>query len=154
MPAPLHPRPVEVLWVSVDGTGVPARPEELVGRAGKQPDGSARTREVKLAAVFTHARPAPGQRPFRDVDSTSYLADIVEASGTVPKDVVHHSRTFVPVELRLDRPGNLLSEDIAGVGNEGFLDQEHSSCQRSRLTDCPLGPCRDGGSGVNLHGNR
>ena len=65
--------------MSVDGTGVPARPEELVGRTGKQADGSARTREVKLAAVFTHARPAPGQRPFRDVASTSSLADIVEA---------------------------------------------------------------------------
>ena len=80
LPAPAHARPVDVLCVSVDGTGVPARPEELVDRAGKQPDGSARTREVKLAAVFTHARPAPGKRPFRDVDSTSYLADIVEAS--------------------------------------------------------------------------
>jgi hypothetical protein len=80
LPAPTHPRPVDVMCVSVDGTGVPARPEELVDRAGKQPDGSARTREVKLAAVFTHARPAPGERPFRDVDSTSYLADIVEAS--------------------------------------------------------------------------
>ena len=54
---------------------------QLTGRAAKQPDGSARTREVKRAAVFTHARPAPGQRPFRDVASTSYLADIVEASA-------------------------------------------------------------------------
>lgn len=80
LPAPVHPRRVDVLCVSVDGTGVPARPEELVDRAGKQPDGSARTREVKLAAVFTHARPAPGERPFRDVDATSYLADIVEAA--------------------------------------------------------------------------
>ena len=51
-----------------------------MGRVGKQPDGSAGIPEVKLAAVFTYARPAPGDLPFRDVDSTSYLADIVEAS--------------------------------------------------------------------------
>jgi len=77
---PYRPPAVEVLCVSVDGTGVPARPEELVGRKGKQPDGSSLTREVKVAAVFTHALPRKGERPFRDVDSTSYIADIVEAA--------------------------------------------------------------------------
>ena len=80
LPVPLQPPVVDVMCVSVDGTGVPARREELVGRQGKQADGSARTREAKLAALFTHARPAPGERPFRDVDSTSYLADIVTAA--------------------------------------------------------------------------
>lgn len=78
--APAKPRAVDVMCVSVDGTGVPARREELLGRPGKQPDGSARTREVKLAAVYTHALPAPGERPFRELDSTSYVAGIIEAS--------------------------------------------------------------------------
>src|SRR5258708_1887488 len=40
-------------YVSFDGTGVPVRKNELVGRPGKQADGSARTREVKLGCVFT-----------------------------------------------------------------------------------------------------
>jgi len=79
LPPPSKPRPVEVMCVSVDGTGVPARPDELAGRKGKQPDGSARTREVKLAAIFTHSLPKEGDRPFRDIDSTSYIADIVES---------------------------------------------------------------------------
>jgi hypothetical protein len=80
LPPPLRPPVVDVMCVSVDGTGVPARPEELVGRKGKQADGSSRTREVKLAAIFTHSLPEQGARPFRDRDSTSYIADIVEAA--------------------------------------------------------------------------
>jgi hypothetical protein len=80
LPPPATPKVVEVMCVSVDGTGVPARPEELTGRPGKQADGSSRTREVKLAAIFTHRLPEKGERPFRDRDSTSYLADIVEAA--------------------------------------------------------------------------
>jgi hypothetical protein len=39
------------MYVSGDGTGVPMRPEELVGRKGKQADGSAKTREAKLARL-------------------------------------------------------------------------------------------------------
>ena len=80
LPPPAKAPAVAVMCVSVDGTGVPARPAELAGRKGKQPDGSARTREVKLAAVYTHSLPKPGERPFRDVGSTSYIADIIEAA--------------------------------------------------------------------------
>lgn len=65
---------VPVLYVSCDGTGTPMRAEELVGRKGKQPDGSSKTREVKLGAVFTqHVTDAEGH-PIRDHDSTSYVA--------------------------------------------------------------------------------
>ena len=32
------------VYVGVDGTGIPMRPDELSGREGKQPDGSAKTR--------------------------------------------------------------------------------------------------------------
>jgi hypothetical protein len=39
------------LYLGMDGTGVPIRRQELVGRAGKQADGSAKTREVKLCTV-------------------------------------------------------------------------------------------------------
>lgn len=41
------------LYLGVDGTGVPMRAEELQGRSGKQPDGSAKTREVKLCTVWS-----------------------------------------------------------------------------------------------------
>lgn len=65
---------VPVLYVSCDGTGTPMRKEELVGRKGKQADGSAKTREVKLGAVFTQHRIDDEGRPVRDHESTTYVA--------------------------------------------------------------------------------
>ncbi len=48
------PEPVpDMLYVEVDGTGVPVRRSETEGRKGKADDGSARTREIKLARLFT-----------------------------------------------------------------------------------------------------
>ncbi len=41
------------MYLGLDGTGVPVRPAEVEGRRGKQPDDTARTREVKLAVVWT-----------------------------------------------------------------------------------------------------
>jgi hypothetical protein len=48
-----------VFYVEADGTGVPVRPEETVGRAGKGEDGKARTREIKLGVVFRQDAPKP-----------------------------------------------------------------------------------------------
>ena len=59
------------MYVEVDGTGVPMRPEELVGRKGKQPDGSAKTKEVKLGCVFTQTRTEEAGSPLRDHQSTT-----------------------------------------------------------------------------------
>jgi len=62
-PAPLPDK----LYAGVDGTGVPVRPAETAGRAGKGEDGQARTREVKICRIFTQSgldakdRPAPGK---------------------------------------------------------------------------------------------
>lgn len=70
---------VPQFYVSVDGTGVPMIRAELAGRAGRGPDGQARTREIKLAALFTQtARDAEG-RPIRDPQSTTYLASFVSS---------------------------------------------------------------------------
>ena len=41
------------LYLGIDGSGIPVRPEELVGRAGQQPDGKAKTREGKLVTVWS-----------------------------------------------------------------------------------------------------
>ena len=68
-PAELAPAPAPTMYLGVDGTGVPVRPSETAGRAGKQPDGSARTREVKLVTVWTaetlsrDGRPTPTPPP-------------------------------------------------------------------------------------------
>lgn len=67
------PAPIEVLNIQTDMTGIPARPEELKDIKGKQPDGSAKTRQIKLGCVFTQSRDAQG-RPERDPFSSTYLA--------------------------------------------------------------------------------
>ena len=52
------------------------RTAELAGRPGKQPDGSAKTREVKLCTVWSaEARTADGT-PMRDAGSVTYSAAI------------------------------------------------------------------------------
>lgn len=63
-------------YVSFDGTGVPVRKNELLGRRGKQPDGSARTREAKLGCVFTQVGLDKEGYPQRDPDSTTYVGAI------------------------------------------------------------------------------
>jgi hypothetical protein len=66
----------DMLYLAVDGTGVPMRASETLGRAGKGPDGRARTREAKIAAMFTQTDTDENGRPVRDKDSTSYLATL------------------------------------------------------------------------------
>lgn len=62
---------VPIMYLSGDASGVPMRPEELAGRAGKQPDGSAKTRMAYLGCVFTqHKRDEEGH-PVRDHESTT-----------------------------------------------------------------------------------
>lgn len=70
---PPAPAP-DMLYIAVDGTGVPMIPAETAGRAGKSGDGRARTREVKLACLFTQTRLDTKGRPVRDPGSSSYLA--------------------------------------------------------------------------------
>ena len=56
-PAPASLPQGTTFYVEADGTGVPVRPEETVGREGKGEDGQARTREIKLGVVFTQEAP-------------------------------------------------------------------------------------------------
>jgi hypothetical protein len=75
LPPPVHTSgPIPILYVAVDGTGVPMVPEELVGRSGKQPDGSARTREAKLGCLFTQTTVDEEGLPLRDYQSSTYVA--------------------------------------------------------------------------------
>jgi hypothetical protein len=68
------------LYLGMDGTGVPVRKEELEGRAGKQPDGSAKTREVKLVTVWSAEGRDEEGTPVRDEGSISYSAAIESAA--------------------------------------------------------------------------
>jgi len=74
------------LYLGLDGTGVPMRASELVGRIGKQPDGSAKTREVKLCTVWSAESRDEHGTPVRDEGSVSYSAAI-ESAATRDTDV-------------------------------------------------------------------
>ncbi len=75
MGLPLGPR----MYIAMDGTGVPIVAWELKNRAGKDPGGPAKTREVKLGCVFTQTRRTAKGYPLRDPGSTTYVGGIETA---------------------------------------------------------------------------
>jgi hypothetical protein len=83
----LHSEPLDslplpqTLYLGMDGTGIPLRAEELVGRIGKQPDGSAKTGEVKLCTIWSAESLDAEGTPIRDEGSVSYSAALESASA-------------------------------------------------------------------------
>jgi Uncharacterised protein family (UPF0236) len=72
--------PIPVLYVQVDGTGVPVVKKETVGRQGKIEGQLAHTREAKLGCVFTQTTWDQEGYAIRDPDSTTYVGAIETAS--------------------------------------------------------------------------
>ena len=71
---------IPILYAEVDGPGVPMVAEELAGRPGKQEDGSSKTREIKLGAIFTQTKTDEEGLPMRDHASTTYVGSFEGAS--------------------------------------------------------------------------
>jgi hypothetical protein len=82
-PADRDPLP-DKLYIAIDGTGVPMVAAAVTDRAGKSGDGRARTREVKLAALFTQTTLDEAGRPVRDPNSTSYLGSFAPVERFAP----------------------------------------------------------------------
>jgi hypothetical protein len=72
-------KPVQILYVQMDGTGVPVVTKETVGRQGKTNGQPAHTREAKLGCVFNQTRWDKEGYPIRDPDSTTYVGAIETA---------------------------------------------------------------------------
>ena len=85
------------LYLGLDGTGIPMRPSELKDRTGKQPDGSAKTREVKLCTVWSAEGRDENDTPVRDPGSVTYSAAI-ETAATLDTD--KHRSPFTERVLR------------------------------------------------------
>jgi len=81
------PPSAPTLHLGLDGTGVPMRAAELEGREGKQPDGSAKTREVKLVTVWSAEGRDEEGTAVRDAGSVTYSAAI-ESAATRDTDAV------------------------------------------------------------------
>ena len=97
------------LYLGMDGTGVPVRKEELVDRPGKQPDGSAKTREVKLVTIWSAEGRDKKGTPVRDLGSISYSAAIESAA--------HKDTDLTPSEFaaRVEREATRRGFDRAGA---------------------------------------
>jgi hypothetical protein len=68
------------VYLGMDGTGVPVRKSEVAGRSGKQPDGSAKTREAKVVTMWTAESRDEEGKPVRDPGSVTYSAAIESAA--------------------------------------------------------------------------
>jgi hypothetical protein len=71
--------PVPILYVQMDGTGVPVVKKETAGRKGKLDGLPAHTREAKLGCVFTQTKWDKEGYALRDPDSTTYTGAIENA---------------------------------------------------------------------------
>lgn len=71
--------PVPILYVQMDGTGVPVVKKETEGRKGKTDAQPAHTREAKLGCVFTQTTWDKEGHPIRNPDSTTYTGAIEAA---------------------------------------------------------------------------
>jgi hypothetical protein len=70
---------IPILYVQMDGTGIPVVKKETEGRKGKADGQPAHTREVKLGCVFTQTTWDEAGFAVRDPDSTTYTGAIETA---------------------------------------------------------------------------
>ena len=80
------------IYISADGTGIPLRKPELKGRKGKQPDGTAKTHEVKTGCIFTQHPIENEEKPWRDLESTTYVATTERVDGFGAKLLIEARR--------------------------------------------------------------
>jgi hypothetical protein len=72
-------KPIRILYVQMDGTGIPVVKKETAGRPGKAEGQPAHTREVKLGCVFTQTTWDKEGYAIRDPDATTYTGAIETA---------------------------------------------------------------------------
>ena len=91
------------------------RSAELVGRAAKQPDGTAKTREVELCAIWIAESKDEQGRPVRDEGSITYSAAI-ESAATRDTDE-HRSESTERVLREISRRRFTQAERTAAVAD-------------------------------------
>jgi hypothetical protein len=106
-----------IMYLGGDGSGVPMRKEELAGRAGKQPDGGAKTRMAYLGCVFTQHKQDEEGHPIRDHDSTTYVSTFssIDAFGPLLRQEAIRRGLALAVQVVL------LIDGANGLANMGRL---------------------------------
>ncbi len=115
---------IPVLYIEMDGTGVPVVKSETDGRRGKAADGTAKTREAKIGCVFTQTGTDDKGLPVRDAGSTTF-------SGAVESAEAFSGRIFAEARRRgLDRAQKVVilsdgAEWIANIAADRFPGAVH-----------------------------
>lgn len=135
---PQSQQKVPIFYVSCDGTGTPMRKQELAGRKGKQPDGTSKTREVKLGAVFTQHGVDSEGHPLRDHESTSYIASYAWAGefSLLLREEARRRGVGSASQVVFLSDGAAWAEDIAAecfAGSVSILDFYHASERLHKL---------------------
>jgi len=83
--------PVAILYVQMDGTGIPARKTETVGRPGKTEGKPAHTREVKLGCVFWGVCSPRPHRTKKGIRSATRIRPPTPAPSRRPRSLASAS---------------------------------------------------------------
>ena len=136
-PGPNEPL-APTLYLGMDGTGVPVRKEELVDRPGKQPDGSSKTREVKLVTIWSAEGRDKQGTPVRDATRRGFDRAARQAVlGDGPKWIWNladeHFPDAVQIVDRFHAKQHLsdVSKSIYGAGSD--LAQQWASERHDEL---------------------
>jgi hypothetical protein len=148
LPAAEPAQSIPILYVASDGTGVPLRRSELAGIKGKQPDGSARTREAKLGCVFTQTTTDEEGRPLRDPGSTTYVGtfeDCRELGTLLRAEAFRRGYAHAQTTVCLGDGAAWIWENarINFPGAVEILDFYHASEHAGDLAAAVLGACDD-----------
>jgi hypothetical protein len=110
-----------IMYISGDGTGVPMRKEELTGRKGKQPDGSAKTRQAYLGCVFTQHKTDEEGHPVRDYESTTYVSSFagIDEFGPILRQEALRRGLALAAQVILLIDG---AEGLARMGRLNFMN--------------------------------
>lgn len=109
------------MYIMLDGTGVPCTKKDTAGVAGRQPDGSAGTRELKVGVVGYYAWLDEDQRPVPERRSLSHVVAAAEASdfGTLLRRTADNRGYGAAPRVQVVGDG---ADWIAGIARTCFPD--------------------------------
>jgi hypothetical protein len=127
--------PVPILYVQMDGTGIPVTKAER--REGKSEGLPAHTREVKLGCSFTQTTWDQEGYAIRDPDSTTY-------TGAIETAAEFGRRIYLEAWNKRLEPGREESGDwrrgrVDLEHRRGTLSRSHSDCRSISCASAPLG---------------
>ena len=132
------------MYLGLDGTGVPVRKSEVEGRRGKQPDGVAKTREVKLATVWTAETRTADGLPERDLGRSATAPRSRARPAAPPTRAPPPSRNGHTAKrgAAASTPRRAASSSATGPSGSGIWPPNNSpALSKSSTSTTPRGIC-------------